>query len=201
MDFGEKLQKLRKQKELTQEELAERLYVSRTAISKWESGRGYPGIDSLRGIAKFFSVTIEDLLSGDEVLCAAEEDHRKKTHQICDTMFGLLDCSASMLLFLPLFGQRDEGIVRSVSMLALTEAQPYLRIIYFAVVIGLLVLGIMTLALQGFELPFWKKIKNTISLIWSAIGVLLFTVSLQPYASVFLFVLLAIKVVILIKRQ
>ena len=40
MEFNEKLQELRKQKGLTQEELAEQLYVSRTAISKWESGRG-----------------------------------------------------------------------------------------------------------------------------------------------------------------
>ena len=48
MEFGEKLQCLRKSKGLTQEELAVSLYVSRTAISKWESGRGYPGIDSLK---------------------------------------------------------------------------------------------------------------------------------------------------------
>ena len=54
MDFSKKLQELRKQKGLTQEELAKKLYVSRTAISKWESGRGYPSIDSLKEIAKFF---------------------------------------------------------------------------------------------------------------------------------------------------
>ena len=46
MEFHEKLQELRKQKNLTQEELSEILFVSRTAISKWESGRGYPSIDS-----------------------------------------------------------------------------------------------------------------------------------------------------------
>ena len=48
MEFNEKLQELRKQKNLTQEELAGDLFVSRTAISKWESGRGNPGIDSLK---------------------------------------------------------------------------------------------------------------------------------------------------------
>ena len=47
MEFHEKLQELRKKKGLTQEELAKELYVSRTAISKWESGKGYPNIDSL----------------------------------------------------------------------------------------------------------------------------------------------------------
>ena len=78
MEFHEKLQELRKQKGLTQEELAESLYVSRTAISKWESGRGYPNIDSLKAISKFFSVTIDELLSGEEVLTLAEEEQKQK---------------------------------------------------------------------------------------------------------------------------
>lgn len=55
MEFNERLQKLRTGKNLTQEELAQKLYVSRSAISKWESGRGYPSIDSLKAIARFFS--------------------------------------------------------------------------------------------------------------------------------------------------
>ena len=59
MEFNEKLQQLRTGKNLTQEQLAEQLYVSRTAISKWESGKGYPNIESLKCISKFFSVTIK----------------------------------------------------------------------------------------------------------------------------------------------
>ena len=78
MEFNEKLQELRKQRGLTQEELAQALYVSRTAISKWESGRGYPNIESLKAIAKFFAITIDELLSGDELLTIAEEDNRQK---------------------------------------------------------------------------------------------------------------------------
>ena len=72
MEFNEKLQQLRKRRDLTQEELADQLYVSRTAVSKWESGRGYPNIDSLKAISKYFSVTIDELLSGDELLTLAE---------------------------------------------------------------------------------------------------------------------------------
>lgn len=68
MEFHEKLQELRKNRGLTQEELAEALYVSRTAISKWESVRGYPSIDSLKEISDYFSVTIDDLLSGEKLL-------------------------------------------------------------------------------------------------------------------------------------
>ena len=78
MEFHEKLQELRKNRGLTQEELAEALYVSRTAISKWESGRGMPSIESLKAISKFFAVTLDDLLSSEELLVIAEDDHRKK---------------------------------------------------------------------------------------------------------------------------
>ena len=105
MEFCEKLQELRKQKGLTQEELAEALFVSRTAVSKWESGRGYPNIDSLKQIASVFSVTVDELLSGDELLTAAEQDNKRLWNRLCDRVFGLLDGSTAALLFLPFFGQ------------------------------------------------------------------------------------------------
>ena len=68
MEFHEKLQELRKHRGLTQEELAEILFVSRTAVSKWESGRGMPSIDSLKDISAYFSVSIDDLLSGEKLI-------------------------------------------------------------------------------------------------------------------------------------
>ena len=74
MEFNEKLRELRKNRGLTQEELAQALFVSRTAISKWESGRGYPGIDSLKEISRFFSVTIDELICTQEIITAAEEE-------------------------------------------------------------------------------------------------------------------------------
>lgn len=106
MEFHEKLQELRKQKNLTQEELSEILFVSRTAISKWESGRGYPSIDSLKAIAEFFGVTIDELLSNRELICIAEKDSHQKTQHMRDLVFGLIDCSVVMLFFIPLFGQQ-----------------------------------------------------------------------------------------------
>ena len=111
MEFYEKLQALRKTKGITQEELAEALYVSRTAISKWESGRGFPNIESLKAISKYFSVTVDTLLSGDELLTLAEEDQKHKEMCVRDMIFGLLDCSMALLLFLPFFGQKADGYV------------------------------------------------------------------------------------------
>ena len=201
MEFNEKLQKLRTKKGLTQEDLAEVLFVSRTAISKWESGRGYPNIDSLKVIAKFFEVTIDELLSGDELLTIAEEDTKQKEKHFCDLVFGLLDCSIAMFFFLPFFGQKADAIIQEVSLLSLTEITPYLRTAYFVVVIGIIVSGILTLAMQNYDRAFWVKHKCKISLAFNAAGALLFIISSQPYAAAFLFIFLAIKMLMLVKWQ
>lgn len=199
MEFNEKLQELRKQKGITQEELAESLYVSRTAISKWESGRGYPNIDSLKIIARFFGVTIDELLSGDELLTIAEEDTKQKEKHFRDLVFGLLDCSIAMFFFLPFFGQTVDGILQEVSLLSLNEIAPYLRTAYFVVVIGIIIWGVLTLALQNCRQTFWIRNKSKITLVLNTIGALLFIISSQPYAAAFLFVFLVIKVLMLIK--
>ena len=201
MEFNEKLQELRKQKGLTQEELAQSLLVSRTAISKWESGRGYPSIDSLKAIAKFYAVTIDELLSGDELLTIAEEDTKEKETHFCDLVFGLMDCSTAMFLFLPFFGQKGNGTIQGVPLLSLTGVSSWLRTAYFTVVIGMVVWGILTLALQNCRWAFGLGDRSKLSLALSAVGALLFIVSLQPYAAAFLFVFLLIKVLILIKKQ
>ena len=201
MEFNQKLQELRKQKGLTQEELATSLYVSRTAISKWESGRGYPNIESLKAIAKFFSVTVDELLSTDEVLTIAEEDSKRKEKHFRDLIYGLLDLSIAMLLFLPFFAEKSDGAIQSVSLITLGGVQSYLKIAYLAVVIAMTVMGILILALQNCQAMAWAKSKMTVSLILGALLVLLFMISSQPYAAVFAFVLLTIKILMLIKRQ
>ena len=200
MTFGEKLKKLRTDGGLTQDELAEKIYVTRTAISKWESDRGYPNIDSLKAISKFFSVSIDVLLSSDEVLTIAEEDHKQKEKRFKDLVYALLDLCIAMLLFLPFFAENN-GVIRSVSLIALEGVQHYLKAAYFIVVIGTFFAGVLALALQNCQKAFWTKSKTNISLILGAISVLLFVISSQPYAAVFAFVLLLIKAFILIKLR
>lgn len=199
MKFCEKLQELRKNHRLTQEELAEQLYVSRTAISKWESGRGYPSIDSLKAIAKYFSVSVDDLLSGDTVLAIAEEDRTQSEKRSRTLAFGLLDCSVGPLLFLPFFGIRSNQTAQAVSLLSLVPAVPYIKPLFLAAVISLTLCGIVTLALQNAELPIWQRSKEKVSLCLSMVVVFLFVVGLQPYAAVFALAPLVIKALLLIK--
>lgn len=199
MEFNEKLQELRKQNEMTQEKLAEVLYVSRTAISKWESGRGYPSIDSLKEISKYFHVSIDDLLSSEEMLTVAQEDTNKKIQHSKDLVFGLLDCSAAMFLFLPFFGQKTNGFVQEVSLISLTEYGTYVKIPYLIIVSLLVLCGILTLALQNCSSQLWIRNKAKLSLALSAVGTLLFMITMQPYAAMFTFVFLGIKTLMLIK--
>ena len=199
MEFNEKLQELRKQKNLTQEELAQKLFVSRTAVSKWESGRGYPNIESLKAISKFFCVTVDELLSGDELLSISEEDNKKKEARLRDLVFGLLDISVVTLLFLPFFGQKTNGIIQSISLLSLTDIPSYLKTGYYALVTIIPVSGVLSLVFQNSEKEF--RLQNKISLCLNTIGVFLFIISQQPYAATFLLIFLIIKALMLVKRR
>ena len=201
MEFNEKLQELRRQKGLTQEELAEALWVSRTAVSKWESGRGYPSIDSLKQISKYFSVSIDALLSGDQLLTIAEADQKTQQNRFQDLIFGLLDISVVLFLFLPFFSQTASGVLEAVSLSALTEIPGYMQVAYFVPVAGLILFGVCTLALQNSQNTLWVRWKRLISLLLNSCGTLLFIISPQPYAAAFLFVFLLIKVLILAKKQ
>ena len=201
LELHEKLQELRKQKGLTQEELAEALYVSRTAISKWESGRGVPNIESLKAISRFYSVSLDDLLSGDELLSIAEDDHRKQEQHTRDLLFGLLDCGASLLLFLPLFGQSTDNSLQTVSLLGFSAVSQWLRTLSFLIVGAMALFGVLTLALQNYSALFWCKNKGLISMLLNIVAVFLFILCRQPYAAAFVFVFLVIKTLLLLKRR
>ena len=200
MEFNEKLQGLRKQKGFTQEELAAKLYVSRTAVSKWESGRGYPNIDSLKAISRLFGVTVDELISGEELLVAAQEDQKEKQTRMRDLVYGLLDVSVLLLLFLPFFGQPVADGAQAVTLLGLTHVSPWLRFVYFDFVSSSAIMGILILALQNWTNDFWVNQKHKLSLALSVFGVLLFMLSRQPNADVYVFSFLIVKAICLIKK-
>ena len=67
MKFSEKLKKLRRDNNLTQDELAAKIFVTRTAISKWETDLGYPSLESLKLLSKTFGTTLDDLISDEDI--------------------------------------------------------------------------------------------------------------------------------------
>lgn len=103
MTFGEKLKQLREQQGMTQEDLAAKLYVSRTAISKWETNRSYPSIDSLKAIQKLFGTSIDDLISDEDIqgsLAARQSESRRYYwYAIGCFAFAILFCILSLLVY------------------------------------------------------------------------------------------------------
>ncbi len=73
MNFAEKLKTLRKEKNISQEQLAEKLYVSRQAITKWENGNGIPDIENLIAISSLFNETLDSLLSEEKSLISKRD--------------------------------------------------------------------------------------------------------------------------------
>lgn len=76
MSFGLKLQNLRKEKGLSQEALAQRLQVSRQAVSKWETGEGYPEMDKMIMISDMFQVSLDYLLKGQDQEYQEDTQHK-----------------------------------------------------------------------------------------------------------------------------
>ena len=68
MTIGEKIKNMRQELGYTQEQLANKLLVSRQAIAKWESDRGVPDIENLKTIAKFFDLSVDYLVNDDSTL-------------------------------------------------------------------------------------------------------------------------------------
>ncbi len=199
MEFGEKLQKLRKDRGLTQEELAEALYVSRTAISKWESGRGYPSIDSLKEISKYFSVTIDDLLSGEKLLSIAEQENKFNIRSMCDLLFGIVDLCFFLLIVLPLYPNTVDGFVYSVNLFAYVEVLPVNRIIYWTLFTTLILWGVLEVMINRFKPEKSHKIITEISMVLSIIIVLFLAITSETYAVIVAFLLLLVKGMILLK--
>ena len=199
MEFHEKLQELRKSRGLTQEELAEELYVSRTAISKWESGRGYPSIDSLKEISNYFSVTIDELLSSEKLLSIAEKENKTNLRSMCDLLFGLLDVFAMVLIFLPLYPNMVDGFVYSVNLFAYTQATWLARLLYWSIFVSLVAAGAIKLLLTKFRMERYNRIMTAVSIVISVLAVLLLAMTRESYAVVVAFLLLVIKGCLLFK--
>ena len=199
MEFHEKLQELRKNRGLTQEELAEALYVSRTAISKWESGRGYPSIDSLKEISNYFSVTIDDLLSGEKVLSIAEKENKTNIRSMCDLLFGMVDIFSFILIVLPFYPNTIDGYVGSVNLFAYTETSSTNRLIYWILFVSLIVTGIVKILLTKFRPEKKHRISTDISMGLNIAIVLFLAMTREAYAITVAFLLLVIKGILLLK--
>jgi transcriptional regulator with XRE-family HTH domain len=91
MKFQEKIGRIRKEKGLSQEEMAEKLGVSRQAVAKWEAGLSYPDVDNLIALSALFQVSIDSMLKMEEDNCSTYQPKVKNV--LTDQMVTFL-CKA-----------------------------------------------------------------------------------------------------------
>ena len=192
MEFNEKLQELRKSRSMTQEELAEALFVSRTAISKWESGRGYPNIDSLKEISRFFSVTIDDLICSDEMITVAEIEKREFADKYVSLICNVLDILLAILLFIPAFGN-GPGSSATVSLFGLTGISFWVKTVFIVIIVITIINGICGVIIASFNKPVWNRHRLITGVVLSILAVIVFIATRQPYAGIVCFLFLVIK--------
>ena len=110
MELGNKIKYYRNEKELSQEELAERVYVSRQTISNWENNKSYPDINSIVLLSEVFEISIDNLIKGDvEQMKKEINSEEVKKLNFYATMMGILMLVATILLmpmlkFIGLYG-------------------------------------------------------------------------------------------------
>ena len=199
MELSEKLQELRRNRGLTQEELAEALYVSRTAVSKWESGRGTPSIDSLKELSRFFSVSIDELLSGEALVQLAENENRSNLRSVCELLFGVVDLLSVCLVLLPLYPEPSAGQVYAVSLFAYTQAGTVSRLLHWILSLGLFGLGGAKVLFTQLKIEKPQRGITLASMALHIVGGLFLAMVREPYAITMAFLLLVIKGALLLK--
>lgn len=103
MTFPEKLRKLRKEKGLTQEELANAVFVSRTLITKYESGAVYPTKENAEKLALYFNIELSELIDDNDTvqLVLNQRDLSNKVHGVLSIIFASICSLCSLLSFIP----------------------------------------------------------------------------------------------------
>ena len=162
MTFGQKIKKLRADNNLNQEQLADMLYVTRTAVSKWETDKGLPGIDTLKLISTTFNITLDELISDDVVESTKIIDKQRAKNMYVVAMvflaltvaftltayftnrYFMIGGCAAMIGFV-VFGILSRPKYKRLE--AKKSVVPYIisRVLILAVVIGLIVYTIVTL--------------------------------------------------------
>lgn len=188
----EKLQALRKGRGMTQEELAQELYVSRTAVSKWESGRGTPSIESLKQISTFFGVSVDELLSSQQALSLAENENRKNLQSVCRMLSGMADAAAVLLIVLPLYPHPSDGVVYAVNLLHAQAMPAWSRGLHWALFLLLAVVGAAQIAAEKRKSEKGRTL-TACSMGLSILAVLFLALTREAYATATAFALLVVK--------
>lgn len=97
MNFADNLKKIRKEQNLSQEQIAERLGVSRQSVSKWESGQAYPEMDKMIQLCQMFNLNIDELLNQDIKELNSNKQAKTSLNKFIDDFLGYITKTIDML--------------------------------------------------------------------------------------------------------
>lgn len=145
MNFNENLVKLRKQNQMSQDALAEKLNVSRQTIYKWEMGATYPDMDKLMDIAKIFNISIDKLINEEINEENVSKDEIIKRYNVFSTAISfsvaLIIFSVAILIFCSTFGETP-------------------TIIGLVIMLSLIFAGVIIIVFQALNFEAFKKENN-----------------------------------------
>ena len=164
MNFSNNLKKLRKEKGLSQEELAEKLNVSRQSVSKWESGSTYPEMDKVLLICKLFDCNINEIMHEDVSQVSEVRESKNVFNKYVDDFFAYITKTVDMFISFD-FG----GKVRCLFEEVLTGFAIYLLFGFIKIVLG----GIFSNVFSFLPLKIFNIAGNALSIIYMILALIL----------------------------
>ena len=195
MELSKKIKQIRNDNKLTQEQFAEKMLVSRTAVSKWENGTCYQSIDSLKYMSQTFNISLDKLLSSEEILEIAKTENQSNISKYNSLLFCLLYIVRIIFIFLPLYSYKTNDFIYSVSLLNSNDLGTTLKIVFMLIFIMFLILGIIELI---FNFKGNNKLINKISIFLDVTSIFVLLFTKQPYVIALMFVIFIIKTIMLV---
>lgn len=197
MEVNKKIQKLRKENNLTQDQLAERLGVSKIYVARIENGKILPSVKDIKNIARILDVNVSDLTSFDDLIFIAENDNYNRLDRKTTLFFAILDILSISFIFMPFY-------VKNNNVMTLIELKPLSSLLYIAYLVLLIVsfiVGVLEIIFSANNKK--NKLKNVkiISVVVYAFSILIFALSKQSYITAFLFLFLMIKILFLLNLE
>lgn len=134
MTIGERLLKLRKERNLSQEELANVLDVSRQTISKWETDQSTPDFDKIIPLCEFFGITSDELLTGNSNIKEAKKENVKSNfaRNIAVAVMLYIFAIITIIIFAAQFGQPIIGVSLFFGLIAIATGILIYNGIYYS---------------------------------------------------------------------
>ena len=141
----------------------------------------------------FFSVTIDELLSGEKLISIAKKENKSNIQSLCSILIGFIDLFHFLLIVLPLYPNSMKGYIASVNLFGYIETSVFNRMVYWGLFFLLMASGIIEIIVSKLKIEKGNKIIFIFSIVLSIAAVLFLALAAETYATALAFLLLVLK--------